>query len=781
MDPQPQPAHNTLNHYLITIHGRVQGVGFRPFIYRLAHELALEGEVWNNGAGVEIAVQGYEPQLQTLLQRIPNELPPHAELDELSWQTQAINPRLSGFHINTSQSSRVSTMITPDSAICDHCLHELFDAQDRRYLHPFINCMHCGPRYTLVHRLPYDRSQTSMAKFAQCPDCLQEYQDPLARRFHAQPNACPDCGPQLALYDRHGQAIIADHLIAAAAERIRTGEILAIKGLGGFHLVCDARSDAVTTLRQRKQRPFKPLAIMLLNSASLSPYTQAQDDELELLNSSERPIVLLDKSPQADTLLPGIAPHINHIGVMLPYTPLHYLLFHQLLGNPSGHNWLQQACDIALVMTSANHAGEPLAINDEEAQHLLGDIVDATLTHNRDILQRCDDSVLRLTLNGAQQRRPQFIRRARGYTPQPFTLPANTEPVLACGAWLKNTICLTRDKQAFISQHIGDLDNVSTRQMLHECVAHLSQLLDVTPALVVHDLHPDYYSSQFAQAYANERQLPTLAVQHHHAHIAAVCAEHQLHGPVLGLALDGVGLGWDNQAWGGELLQVDGLHCERLGHLQPLLMPGGDKAAREPWRMAASALFACDQTQQITQRFADQAAATMLPTVMQRGLNCPPTSSMGRLFDAAAGLLGRAQIQDFEGHAAMQLEALAARHGNTPALPHGYHISNDNQLSFIPLLHALIDAKDQALAAAQFHATLGAGLAEWVIQSARQQHLSRIALAGGCLLNQLLAKSLLESLNQAGLQVYTAARLPPNDGAIAFGQAWLGQLYLHPQ
>jgi len=753
----------------IRVRGQVQGVGFRPFVYRLAVELGLHGWVRNDADGVEIEVQGATAEIDALLQRLQCEAPELARVDEVQAQAAELVPAAAQFTILSSRGGRIHTGITPDAAICPDCLRELFDPADRRYRHPFINCIHCGPRYTLTARLPYDRANTSMAKFAQCPACQAEYDDPATRRFHAQPNACPQCGPHLYLYDGQWQPLAADDPVAASAGLIRAGKVVAVKGIGGFHLVCDARNAAtVAHLRSGKQRDEKPFAVMVLNSASACRHAQLDSDECALLESNERPIVLLRKAADCDAAFAGIAPGLADIGLLLPYTPLHYLLFHELLGRPDGMDWLQQDTPLALVMTSANPGGEPLVKDDAEAHESLSGLADVFLTHDRDILHRCDDSVMKLC-----EHAPAFIRRARGYTPRRIALAENGPAVLACGAWLKNTVCITRGDEAFVSQHIGDLDHAGTCAMLDETVAYLCDILDVQPQAVAHDLHPDFYSTRFAQAYATEHGLPAYGVQHHHAHLAALCAEHRMHAPVLGLALDGVGLGSDGSAWGGELLRVDGAACERLGHLAPLALPGGDRAAREPWRMAAAALHALGRGDQIAARFPDQAGAATVVTMLQRGLNCAATSSMGRWFDAAAGLLGVSAVQGYEGQAAMLLEGLAARHGAVAPLAQGYTLNDDGVLDFLPLLDCLANCADAAYGAALFHATLAAGLNAWAMRASEHTGLDRIALGGGCFLNGILSGALRASLAAHGMQVLEARQLPPNDGGVALGQAWV--------
>lgn len=754
-------------HAQIRVTGQVQGVGFRPFVFRLANELGLAGWVRNDSEGVEIAVEGDEARVMRMVERLKTEPPALARVEKVAHDITHSTTGLLGFCIAESRDGRVLTGIAPDMAICPECLAELFDPANRRYRHPFINCIHCGPRYTLTARLPYDRANTSMAKFDQCIVCQLEYDTPSTRRFHAQPNCCPKCGPRLALFDAQWQPVVADDMVAETASRISDGEVVAVKGLGGFHLVCDARNaETVAKLRGGKQREQKPFAVMVLNTASARLYAQFREQDAALLETGERPIVLLRKSPACDDALQGIATGLAGIGLILPYTPLHYLLFHELLGRPEGTDWLKRQSPLALVLTSANPGGEPLVKDDAEARESLSGLADAFLTHDRDILHRCDDSVMKW-----QGKAPTFVRRARGYTPRRIKLPYSGPSVLACGGWLKNTVCLTRGDEAFVSQHIGDLDHAGTRAMLDETVDYLIDILDVQPQAVAHDLHPDFYSTQYAERYAGERGLPLFPVQHHHAHIAALCAEHRVIDPVIGLALDGVGLGHDGGAWGGELLQLRGTKCERVGHLAPLAMPGGDRAAREPWRMAAAALHRMGRAGEIARRFAAQPGAEMIADMLESGVNCPATTSMGRLFDAAAGLLGVSATLAYEGQAAMLLEGLAERHGRVAALKSGYSEDARGMLDFGPLLEALADCEDSAFGAALFHATLAEGLCGWAQRATGRGGIQHVALGGGCFLNKILTQSLTDSLTMSGLNVMTAQQLPPNDGAVALGQA----------
>ncbi len=753
----------------IRVRGQVQGVGFRPHVWRLAHELGLVGWVRNDAEGVEIEAQGVARAVDALLERLKRQAPPLARVAAVEAREHPPGAA-HDFVIEPSRGGRANTAVTPDTAPCDACLAEMFDPADRRWRYAFTNCTHCGPRYTITRGLPYDRPNTSMAAFAQCPTCRREYESPADRRFHAQPNACPACGPRLSLRTPDGRAADAqDDAIAAALARLLAGEIVAIKGVGGFHLACDARhAGAVARLRQRKQREEKPFAVMFANTASIEEFAQFGDAERAALDSPERPVVLVHKRSGCDAALPGVAPGLGWLGAMLPSSPLHHLLFHEDAGRPPGTDWMRQAQPLALVMTSANPGGEPIVRDDDEAFAGLAGIADALLLHDRAIVTRCDDSVLR-HVGGA----PQFIRRARGHTPRAIALPSGGPSVLAVGGLLKNTVCLTRGDQAFVSQHVGDLDNAATCRAFEDTIARLGALLQIEPDIVASDRHPEFHSTRFAAAFAAERGLPLIEVQHHHAHIAALAAEHGVHGPLLGLALDGVGLGDDDAAWGGELLWVDGALMRRLGHLAPLRLPGGDRAAREPWRMAGAVLHRLGRGDEIAGRFAPQRAASGLAQMLDRGVNAPPTTSAGRWFDAAAGLLGVRALAAFEGQAAMLLEGLAERHGPTPPLADGWRIGADGVLDPAPLLAHLADETNAARGAACFHATLAHGLAHWAIDAARATGIAQVALGGGCWLNRLLSEDVRARLQHAGLQVWQARELPPNDGALSLGQAWV--------
>src|SRR4051812_28183836 len=557
----------------IRVCGVVQGVGFRPFVYRLATEEHLAGFIGNDTDGVIIELEGLESSIKAFLNRLGSETPPLARIDSVKTSNLPLSGEITFRIVSSEVHGRVSTGIPADAATCSDCVRELLDPADRRYRYAFLNCTNCGPRFTITRRIPYDRPQTSMAVFPMCPECQAEYDDPLNRRFHAQPNACPKCGPRPWLETPQGAAVDTPDPVAETIERMLRGEILALKGVGGFHLAVDATSeDAVTRLRQRKHRYGKPLAIMVRDLDAARMICELTPDEEALLQTSARPIVLSHARPD-NGIARSVAPGIPWLGVYLPYAPLQHLLFADARVN-------------ALVMTSANLSEEPIAIDNEEARARLGDIADAFLMHNREILQRCDDSVAAI-VDGS----PQLIRRARGYVPLALPLPIDAPSLLAVGGHLKNVFALARGKFAYQSQHLGDLENPTSLEFFEHSLAHLSHTFEIEPTTVVHDLHPGYLSANWAKRYAAERNLPLIAVQHHHAHIAACMAEHALAGPVIGLSLDGTGYGTDGRVWGGEVLicTLDGF--DRFAHLNYVPMPGGEAAIREPWRMAFAHLI----------------------------------------------------------------------------------------------------------------------------------------------------------------------------------------------
>ena len=747
----------------IRVSGLVQGVGFRPFVWRLARELELSGWVRNDDLGVEISAEGGVGQLAALIERLRSAAPPAARVDSLAVEATP-TAGVRDFVIAPSIGSGVATSIGPDTAPCADCLDEMFSPLTRRWRHPFINCTQCGPRYTLTRSLPYDRSRTSMAQFAMCPDCAREYADPGDRRFHAEPVCCPRCGPTL-----HFDCVPAGEAgadpVAGALAQLQAGAILAIQGLGGYHLACDARNaEAVARLRARKQRDAKPFAVMGVSCEALMAVAALGPAERALLESPSRPIVLCRSQGE---VLPGIAPGLAHLGLMLPSTPIHWLLWHEAAGRPAGTCWLEDPPSLLLVMTSANPGGEPIVADRTAARARLAAIADGYLEHDRDIVARCDDSVVAPHA---------VIRRARGAVPDPIRLAHSGPSVLALGAWFNTTICLTRGDEAFVSPHIGDLDNAATVCQLEQTIDHLQEIAGITPIALACDLHPDFPSSRLAERWSLRAGIPLHRVQHHHAHIAAALAEHHVEGAVLGLAIDGVGLGTDGAAWGGELLRVDGAHCARLASLVPLPLAGGDRAALEPWRMAAAVLWRCGRGEQIPQRFASFAAARSLTQLFERPALTPSSSSLGRVFDAAAALLGVRLRNDYEGHAAMELESLALRHGDLAPWPDGWKISDNGSLDLLPLLARLIDEPDRGYGAALFHATLVQALAAWIRFHTVRESLSTVVGGGGCLLNAILVRKLKQALADDNLGWHYARKLPPNDGGLSLGQAWVARL-----
>lgn len=726
----------------LRVRGAVQGVGFRPYVYGLATRYRLGGFVANDSHGVVIEVEG--ERASDFVTALPLEKPPLARIDEIS--VQRIGPVAADeFCIRPSEQGRVSTRIVADAATCPDCLGELFDPASRFHLYPFVNCTHCGPRYTIAERLPYDRAATAMKRFAMCAACAAEYADPASRRFHAEAIACPQCGPQLS------------HGIAEIAAAIAAGRIVAIKGLGGYQLLCDARDDeAVARLRQCKHRDQKPFAVMVASRDHVGGIADASAAELALLETTARPIVLMTSHMR---LAGAIAPKLSRIGVMLPVAPIHHLIFEVLnTAHPrSGESW-------AIVATSANPGGEPLLIDNHEAELRLSGIADLVVTHDRDIVTRADDSVVMVVAG-----RTQFIRRARGYVPEPVRLARSVPPILAVGGALKSTVTVTRGHEAFVSQHIGDPDTAEGVRFFEETVRHLLSTLDVDPVVVVHDLHPNMASSRFAEASGKR----LIAVQHHHAHAASVMAEYGVEGPVLALVLDGYGLGSDSGNWGGELLACEGARFRRIGHLAPLMMPGGDRAAREPWRMAASVLHGFSRGDDIASRFAAQPQAAQLAALLRRS-DVPTTTSAGRLFDAVAGLLGVQAVQSYEGEAAMKLEALVRR----PRVEAGGWTIGNGVLSLLPLLGRLADGPDPVDGAELFHGTLAAACVDWIGRAARETGITAVALSGGCFLNAILSSEIERGCIAAGLSPLLPRQVPPNDGGLSLGQAWIGALQL---
>lgn len=729
----------------LIVKGCVQGVGFRPHVYRVACALGLTGWVKNNGAGVLIEIAG--KNVRHFLSMLQENLPPlakvdHVEIDCLSDDDKNHND----FQILESESTTIDTMIGPDVAVCDECLRELFDPNSRFYLYPFLNCTHCGPRFTITRNLPYDRKQTSMDVFAMCEDCVVDYGDPRDRRYHAQPIACQQCGPQLSMP------------LADIARHIMQGDILAIKGLGGYQLICDARNvETIKKLRARKQRKTKPFALMVLNLASAQSIADCSSQEKIILASRERPIVLLKKR---DSSLPDIiAPGLSDFGIMLPSTPLHYLLFYALSDRFREFNWLGQVCPVVLIVTSANAGKNPLIVDDAVAKTELKNIADHVVSHHRKIIARADDSVVRVI-----NEKPMFIRRARGYVPSPIPLAHSVPCTLALGAQLKNTFCITRGNEAFVSPYIGDIENAETIEFLHESIEHLVKFLRVSPTRIACDLHPDFYTTRLAHSF----DLPIFPVQHHHAHLVSVMAEHHLKEPVLGLALDGYGYGEEGSSWGGELFLLEGFKKQSIGHFYPLALPGGDRAVREPWRVALGILSDLHEKREVFERFSALGDIDTLQQMLDHNIHITRTSSCGRWFDAASALLGVQFHTHYEGEAAMKLESLVSQ---PEVLPNGWGIQ-EREFSLLPTFKYLLKC-DPITGANIFHGTLIAGLADWLDKNGRRWNVNRVVLGGGCFLNKVLTEGLLSALKAKGLTGYVSEQLPANDSGLCLGQAWV--------
>ncbi|RTL85630.1 MAG: carbamoyltransferase HypF [Hyphomicrobiales bacterium] len=731
------------------VRGAVQGVGFRPFARQIAMRYGLSGFVRNDADGVLMEIEG--ARCDAFLAALRDEAPPLATIDAIQVERLETRGDAETFKIVESVGGKTTTRMVADAATCPACLDDLFDASGRFHLYPFVTCTQCGPRFTITSALPYDRARTSMAAFPPCPACEADYGDPGSRRFHAEAIACPRCGPRL---DQDVETIVA---------ALRQGAIVALKGIGGYHLMCDARNeDAVASLRRRKQRDAKPFAVMAANLASVEIFAPPSSAERALLAHSAAPIVLLE-SPGA--LAPSVAPGLRRIGVMLPYAPLHHLLFHAAAGSPSSTEWRTAAHEFALVATSANPGGEPLVTDDDDARRRLAGVADLIVGHDRAIVARADDSVMRV-VDGA----PTFLRRARGFVPDPVDLGTDGPCVVALGGGLKSTITVTRGREAFVSQHIGDLDDVESARFFEECLRHLVSILDVAPEFVACDLHPDFFSTRLAE----DMGPPLLRVQHHAAHVGAIAAEHGIGTPVLGVALDGYGMGDDGGAWGGELMLLEGARWTRLGHLAPLPLPGGDRAAREPWRMGVAALAAIGRLDLADKLFPREPRVARLADRLRRSAT-PTTTSMGRLFDAAAALAGICLEQGYEGQAAMAFEALA----RAPRKPERGFLLENGVLDFSPVLSEIAEGGlDRREASEYFHGAVIDGCAAWIEAQARTRGLTRVALGGGCMMNLILAEGLSDALRARGLSPMLARKAPCNDGGLSLGQAAIARAAL---
>lgn len=761
----------------VKVRGIVQGVGFRPFVHRLALRFGLVGWVRNESGAVRIRVQGKNSDLAAFLEALRVEAPPLARLDEVE-TTAADRAGFSSFQVYGSVSdAQGRVLVSPDTAICEACLDELFDPSNRRYHHPFITCTDCGPRFTLIRDMPYDRERTSMADFEPCSQCLEEYNSPQDRRFHSETNACPNCGPRIWLelveetHQRKSKTGCeeSDAVIDRAAELLHRGMILAIRGIGGFHLAVDAtREEAVRRLRERKGRESKPLAVMVADLAAARRIAVIDREAEKLLLCKERPIVLVPKRPTAP-LAPSVSPGLGWVGLMLPYAPLHHLLL--------------RAVGLPLVMTSGNRSEEPIAVGNGEARQRLSPVADAFLLHNREIVSRCDDSVVRWCGGGLGI----LVRRSRGYAPLPLALPSPSPvPLLAVGAHLKNTLALVQGREVFLSQHVGDLENLETLEHFESSLRRLRALFRVEPRRIAADLHPDYLSTRLAEELSRHWDLaPPLRIQHHHAHVAAVAAEHGIEEPVVGIAYDGTGYGEDGAIWGAEILVGDLQTCRRLGHLRYAPLPGGEAAVRQPWR---SALGYASLDESLVEKWRTvwdglrEKEFALVRAQVRAGIHAPPMSSMGRLFDAAAAILGVRSRADYEGQAAMELESLAGQGGKAgwptrEPLPFPVHREGDGRwlMDPLPLLDALFDRRkkgeDVGELALRFHEAVARTTVEVAEAVCEEEKISVVAIGGGTFQNALLIRRVFRLLKRRGLRVLLPRLVPPNDGGISFGQA----------
>jgi hydrogenase maturation protein HypF len=741
----------------ISVSGIVQGVGFRPHVYRLAHRYALTGNVKNTVAGVIIEAQGTEPALASFCAGLSAEAPPLAKIGSVRVEALECQPETEFVILGSDSNEPANTLIAPDSATCADCLCELLDPCDRRYGYAFTNCTNCGPRFTILRHIPYDRKNTSMVVFPMCPLCQAEYDDPLSRRFHAQPNACWDCGPQLTLLDADGLRVEGNP-IAIAVELLKTGRVLAIKGLGGFHLSVDAsNAAAVDVLRERKHRFEKPLAVMVPDLEQAEKLCEVSDADRALLQSPECPIVLM--RARADSrLADSIAPRNPDLGIFLPYTPVQHLIFAE-----GGFH--------ALVMTSANLSEEPICIDNAEAIERLNGIADFFLIHNREILLRCDDSLAR-TSTGCVE----ILRRSRGFVPVPIALDRERPSVLAVGGELKNAICLTKGKDAFLGQHVGDLENLSAYNFFQESIRHLEGILEIIPTAIAYDLHPGYLSTQWA---LEQKGIPKIAVQHHHAHVASCMAENHLAGQVIGVVLDGTGYGSDGQVWGGEVLVADfGGFC-RAAHIEYVPLPGGSQAIREPWRMAVAHLINAggDALERARPYLAEipQAQVELVERMVRQGINSPLTSSCGRLFDAVAALAGVRSRVNFEAQAAMELEACCLEDESIGEYGFSIREGDCYQIGTAQLLDEILQDRLKGrlpdVISTRFHRGLVSVLAGVVARIAEDTGIDKVCFSGGCFLNRPLLLGLDRRLKEAGIETYRHSEVPCGDGGISLGQA----------
>jgi len=748
----------------INVCGVVQGVGFRPFVYRLAYKHNLKGLVRNTSGNVEIEVEGEEESCKNFLTDLEVEAPPMAHIERVEATFYPVKG-YTEFKICQSLSQEGKyQLVSPDIATCEDCKREIFNPTDRRFYYPFTNCTNCGPRFTIIEDIPYDRPKTTMRKFQMCPECQQEYDDPLDRRFHAQPNACPICGPSLELVNSNGSPIEHSDAIKATSELLKAGEILAIRGLGGFHLACNATGEkAINLLRTRKRRLFKPLAVMMSTLEDIERHCLVSVKERKLLQSPQCPIVLLRWKHNSSNISPAVAPNLNYLGVMLPYTPLHHLLLRET--------------GIPLVMTSGNLSEEPIAKDNDEALIRLSGIADYFLFHNRDIFARYDDSVY--MVEGA----PQAIRRARGYAPYPTFLPFKSKEILACGAELKNTFCLTKDEHAFLSQHIGDMENEETLEHFENTIELYKKLFRIEPEIIAYDMHPEYLSTKFALNFGSEQGLNLIPIQHHHAHIVSCLVENEVEGPVIGVVFDGTGYGTDGTIWGGEFLTADWRSFQRVGHLEYVPLPGGEAAIRKPYRMALGYLYTLlgedFSLEGLPLSQVEPVELELIKQQLKRGINSPLTSSAGRLFDAVSALAGVREEIDYEAQAAIELEMLAPNEVDEPALKaYPFSIIEYQGMRLVKLgelFNTVVqDVKNQVptpIISLKFHNTVAQIITKMCKLIATETGIAQVALSGGVFQNRLLLKLATAALDREGFSVLTHHLVPCNDGGISLGQA----------
>jgi hydrogenase maturation protein HypF len=744
----------------ISVRGVVQGVGFRPFVYRLAQEHQLKGWVRNTSGNVEIEVEGRGKAVDNFLSDLEVKAPPMARIEQV--EVTFYPPKgYTGFQIGESLSQEGQyQLVSPDIATCEDCKREIFSPTDRRFGYPFTNCTNCGPRFTIIEDIPYDRPKTTMCKFKMCPQCQREYDDPLNRRFHAQPNACPKCGPSLELVDGDGSPVGGKDVIKSASQLLKAGKILAVKGLGGFHLACDATSDeAINTLRARKRRPAKPLAVMIGTVEEIEKHCLVSPEEKKLLESPQCPIVLLRWKHGSNISL-AVAPNLKYLGAMLPYTPLHHLLL--------------KGTGLPLVMTSGNLSEEPIAQDNDEALRRLRGIADYFLLHNRDIYARYDDSVY--IVEGV----PQAMRRARSYAPYPILLPFKSKQILACGAELKNTFCLTKDEHAFLSQHIGDMENEETLGHFENTIGLYEKLFRIEPEIIAYDMHPEYLATKYALEVGAKKSLKLVPVQHHHAHIVSCLVENGVEGPVIGVALDGTGYGSDGTIWGGEFLLADWRSFKRVGHLEYVPLLGGEAAIRKPYRMALS--YICTllgedlSLEGLPFTRLDSTELEIIRQQLGRRINSPLTSSAGRLFDAVSALAGVRGEIDYEAQAAIELEMQAPdKIDKAESYPFSIVEEGMRVVKLGELFSAVVrDVRNQVpvpVISLKFHHTVAEIVAAMCKLIARESGIKQVALSGGVFQNRLLLRLATAALQRGGFSVLTHHLVPCNDGGISLGQA----------